>query len=287
MRQSRLLGLLNGGRQYYYNLGWVPYNTGSGSQLNENDNLKPMRFRYLSTGIELCVTTSTEYDTSFYSICLGNDGGKVQADGKGAIIEIDLNKIYEKTGKIIKKGNSIKFNIDNLSAGGNIKTYNDSFFWAIINKPIDMHKYGTRGTWEEGRQIIPNENILIQGTFSVNLTVTENYTEEARFFFEDDIQHNNPIFGFDQLLKFFHLGHPGTTDENIIKNKSKYFSGTGKIYLLIWGEPQGDRENFHIRPKKLGNGSLENPATGTYYSGGKGVRIALGYLGSSELKDIN
>jgi len=98
-----------------------------------------MRFHYDSNGIYVSVTNSQEYDNSFYTICIGNDGNKTNADGLGCILEIDLNQIYKNTGKIIKKGNAIKFNLENQSAGGNSGTYDDSFFWAIINKPIDMN----------------------------------------------------------------------------------------------------------------------------------------------------
>lgn len=286
MRQSRLLGLLGKEKQWYYDLGWFPYNTKTNGKLNDNDVLKPMRFHYDSNGIYVSVTNSQEYDSSFYTICIGNDGNKTNANGLGCILEIDLNKIYEDTGKIIKKGNAIKFNLENQSAGGNSGIYDDSFFWAIINKPIDMNQYATIGNWG-GRQYVSNDEILAKGTFSVNLTTSENYTVEARFFFEDDITHRIPIFGYDELQKFFHLGHPGVKDANIIKNKNKYFSGTGKIYLLIWGEPQGNRENFHIKPVYMGNGTLTEPATGTYQVNGKGVRVALGYLAPSEYKIKN
>ena len=306
MRQSRLLGLLAKDKQWYYDLGWFPYNYGSN---HISTTLKPIYLWYNGyngeNGFDIAVTTPAEFDEEMHTICIGNSGGAIITNpgpgtgGFGGIVELNLNQIYLATNKIIKKGNSIKFGLENISAGGTNGTYDNSFQWAIVKTNIDMNYYETHieNTIPAyyHHQNIPLSDILLRGTFSVNLDTATNYyfdelRTEARFFLEDDLLHKTPIFcgkTENHNNKFFHLGQPGETDNNIIKDKKKYFSGTGKIYLLIWGDmATGHRENFHIKPDYIG---VKGPdgRIGHSYMGGQGIHVAIGYLAPSEYKQRN
>ena len=311
MRQSRLLGLLAKDRQWYYDLGWFRYNEGSNHICT---NLKPIYLWYNGrngvNGFSIAVTTTAEFDEDMHTICVGSTGGAIlnvgpDVGGCGGIVELDLNKINQATGKKIKKGNSIKFGIENISAGGIDKTYNNSFHWAIIKTNIDMNYYNTHTSNGHPdyyhQQDVPLTDILLRGTFSVNLNTDSNLLDptyyfeesrtEARFFLEDDISHTTPIFcGKTQnhQNRFFHLGQPQQKDANIIKDKSKYFSQdkvpNGKIYLVIWGAPVDNKENFHIKPEYL---TSKGSGWFSLNDGKGGVHVAIGYLAPSEYKQRN
>ena len=195
-----------------------------------------------------------ERDPNWGTIVIGFNGG--------AAVKVDLNKIKTETGKTVKKGNGIKFTIDNMWAGTNSgeRVFNDSFHWMLTD------------TLPDADGVFHNVHPIIQGTFSVKLIVYvgEGIKEQVDswFFNETDINHNTPKHGTNCTA--IHVGHPGEKDKNIIFDKVNYFKGTEPLYLLIWCQTIVDRENFHVKPSD------------DY--GGKGIHVQVGYLAPSEYK---
>lgn len=248
MRQSRHLGMMPPDKQWWYNLGWNSYNEGI-----NNSNISA--FEWTSNkNAALCPIENR--DPTWHTIVIGFSGG--------AAVKIDLNKIKQETGKTVKKGNGIKFTIDNMWAGTNSgeRTFDDSFRWMLTDTQPD----------ENG--VFKNVNSLIEGTFSVKLIVYvgEGIKEQVDswFFDENDINHNTPKHGI--TCNAIHLGYSGIKNANMILDKHKYFKGTQPLYLLVWCHTLVDRENFHVKPIEYG---------------GEGIKVQIGYLAPSEYKKRN
>ena len=78
MRQSRHLGMMPPDKQWWYNLGWAPYNEGI-----NNDNISA--FEWSGNDAVLCPIENR--DPTWHTIVIGFGGG--------AAVKVDLNRIID------------------------------------------------------------------------------------------------------------------------------------------------------------------------------------------------